>query len=130
MSSFLQFAASMREQMHATLSRSDVLKALVWPIGILLTAIVSLSYGNTPQWLLYVLTGLLVLFTILYIGAYLYCLINNPDSLRSEKYSLHKMAIERGVFGDDKMGIIDSEPAKAERMLTISDSPVQPESGR
>jgi hypothetical protein len=33
----------------------------------------------------------------------------NPDALRSERYSLRKIEIEKGMIGDDRHGIVDSE---------------------
>ena len=43
-----------------------------------------------------------------YVGVYLFFLRNkNIDALRSETYSLQKLAIEHGLFGDSDAGIID-----------------------
>ena len=36
---------------------------------------------------------------------YIYCLINDRDSLRSEKFTIQKLAIEKGIMGDDVTGI-------------------------
>lgn len=130
MSNFLQFAASLREQMHATLSRSDVLKALVWPTGLLMSSLVALVFGNAPTWMLVIFVILLVLDLLLYGSAYVFCLFNDRDSLRSEKYSLHKLAIERGIFGDDKNGIIDIEEPPQGKLLPHNAPSVSPESGQ
>ena len=35
----------------------------------------------------------------------IYCLINDRDSLRSEKFTIQKLAIEKGIMGDDVTGI-------------------------
>ena len=93
--------------MSATLSRSDVLKPLIWPIAILATLTVAAAIKGVPDWLIVtfiVLTGLAV---ALYLAAYLFCLFVDRDSLRSESYSLHKMALEQGLYGDSAMGLID-----------------------
>jgi len=50
------------------------------------------------QWIIVTVIVLLVFIVLLYLGAYLYCLILNPDALRSERYSLQKMAIIVGVL--------------------------------
>src|SRR5882672_4193880 len=100
MADFLQLFSMMREQMNATLSRSDVLKPLAWLIGILATAIVTALFARPPEWLLVALTVMLIVSIALYGGAFVFCLLNDRDSLRSEKYSLHKMAIEHGIYGD------------------------------
>jgi hypothetical protein len=110
MTDFLQIVQSLREQMHATLARSDVLRALIWPIGILMTATLGLTFAKAPDWLLIVFAVLVVLSILLYGAAYTFCLINDRDALRSEKYSLHKMAIEHGVYGDSRIGLIEPDP--------------------
>jgi hypothetical protein len=97
----------LREQMNATLSRSDVLKPLAWLIGILTGATALFLYAKAPEWLVASL-GISLLFSILsYFGSCLFCLLNDRDALRSEKYSLNKMAIQHGVFGDSIAGIIE-----------------------
>lgn len=37
-------------------------------------------------------------------------MFHNPDALRSESYSLSKMAIERGLVGDSISGVAQSRP--------------------
>ena len=80
--------------MSATLSRSDVLKPLAWLIGIVAFALAAALFGHAQQWVLITLIAVLVLCVILYLGAYFYCLFFDKDALRSETYSLNKMAIE------------------------------------
>ena len=55
-----------------------------------------LKFGS-PIWL----TIMLAVFFFVYI----YCLINDRDSLRSEKFTIQKLAIEKGIMGDDVTGI-------------------------
>src|SRR5262249_35549561 len=101
MPDFLQLVSTLREQMNATLSRSDVLKPLAWLIGLLIAAAALLVFsGKAPDWLLVTIGVSLAASVAIYVVAYCYCLIKNPDALRSEKYSLHKMAIEHGIYGD------------------------------
>jgi hypothetical protein len=107
MPDFMQFVSTLREQMHATLSRSDVLKPVAWLVGLLVTLTLGLTIGGVPHWLLIVSSSLLGASVLLYVGAYLFCLIVDRDSLRSEKYSLQKMAIEHGIYGDNRTGIIE-----------------------
>jgi hypothetical protein len=108
MTDFLQLVSTLREQMNATLSRSDVLKPLVWPVGILATLTVAAAIGKAPTWLLVILAIFLGVALLLYLGAFLFCLAADRDSLRSETYSLHKMAIEHGLYGDSAIGLIDA----------------------
>jgi hypothetical protein len=108
MTAFLQFFTSLREQMSATLTRSDILRALIWPIGIL--AAMTVAIANTgPNWLLVVVAVMLVMIVFLYCASFVFCLGHDRDALRSERYSLQKLAIERHLIGDSATGIIDSE---------------------
>jgi hypothetical protein len=113
MTEFLQFFSALREQMSAALSRSDILRPLTWLVGMFLVATVSLIAAKSEQWVIVTLIVLLVIIVILYLGAYSYCLIRNPDALRSERYSLQKMAIEHGLLGDSTSGTFKSEETNA-----------------
>ena len=46
---------------------------------------------------------------ILYIGAYVYCLLYDREALRSETYLIQKLAIERKYLGDNVTGTIEGE---------------------
>jgi hypothetical protein len=109
MPDFTQLVSTLREQMSATLSRSDALKPLAWLTGILTLATVLMLYAQAPQWLLLVMAILLVCSAVLYAWAYGYCLLYDRDALRSEKYSLNKMAIEHGLIGDSATGLFKTE---------------------
>jgi len=110
MADFLQLVSMLREQMNATLSRSDVLKPLAWLIGILAALTAVLAAAKAPEWLLVWAAGSLVCTIVLYGAAYTFCLLKDRDALRSERYTLHKMAIEHGVYGDSRIGLIEPDP--------------------
>jgi hypothetical protein len=107
MPDFLQLVSQLREQMHATLSRSDILRPIAWLIGILTTTTVLLVVAQAPEWLLFLIAGLLVAMIALYGFAYLFCLVSDRDALRSENYSLQKMAIEHNLIGDSTTGLFE-----------------------
>lgn len=113
MPDFLQVVSMLREQMNATLSRSDVLKPMSWLIGILSTATVAALFAMPPEWILVALVATLIVMTVLYALAYGFCLFADRDALRSERYSLHKMAIEHGIYGDSISGITDSPATRS-----------------
>jgi hypothetical protein len=119
---FQQLVSSLKEQVNSTLSRSDILKPLAWYIGIFTTIIsISLFAPNRPGWLLPIMVVFLGAGVSLYMFAYLFCLIKKPDALRSEKYSLHKMAIESGLYGDSLRGMIDVTPT-ASAITNLNDT--------
>jgi hypothetical protein len=101
----------LREQMNATMSRSDVLKPLAWLVGIVATATCAALFSKPPEWVLVALIVALLASITLYGLAYIFCLFMDRDALRSEKYSLHKLAIEHGIYGDSFRGVIEDQPS-------------------
>jgi hypothetical protein len=118
MTEFLKVISLLREQMHATLSRSDMLRPLAWLIGMLLTATVGMAAGRAPNWLLVLMSIVLVAVIALYGTAYVFCLLKDRDALRSESYSLHKLAIEQGLLGDSTTGMFAPEAESSQRGIT------------
>jgi len=60
---------------------------------------------EAPDWIMITLVVLLISTVVMYLLIYLYYAIKNPDSLRSEKFTLSKMAIEKNLIGDDLSGL-------------------------
>jgi hypothetical protein len=96
---------------HATAhgARSTVLTDLRWFIGLILSAILIGVWEKMPAWLVGVLVTFLAIGVVLYFAAYIWFGIRNPDSLRSEKFSLTKMAIEKSAVGPE---LAAGSPAK------------------
>jgi hypothetical protein len=88
-------------------TRSTALHSLQWALGLLLAAVPATIAAKAPDW---VLVGLLlaagVVLTV-FLGAYIYFLVRDPDALRSEQFTLSKMAIEKGMIGDNVAGFVD-----------------------
>jgi len=119
MPDFIRFLSTLKEQMSAELTRSDALRALIWPNAMLLMALVSAAGTKAPNWLLVILAIMLGIFMVLYAGAYVFFAATDPDALRSEKYKLQKMAIEHGLYGDSNTGLhsIDTDDVKPAQMM-------------
>ena len=49
----------------------------------------------------------MVLSVSIYLLSYVYYALKNPDALRSERFTLSKMAIEKNLIGDDKAGLLE-----------------------
>lgn len=105
---FIRFLSTLKEHMSAELTRSDVLRGLIWPNGMLLVALVSTAGTGGPSWLLITFAIMLGLFLVLYAASYVYFALTDPDALRSEKYKLQKMAIEQNLYGDNGVGLLDA----------------------
>ncbi|WCJ61877.1 hypothetical protein [Agrobacterium tumefaciens] len=110
--------------MNTTISRSDVLKPLAWLITILISATIMLTYVKAPENLIYLSFGLAGVTTLLYFFAYVFCLLKDRDALRSEKYSLNKMAIEHGLLGDSNTGVFEIGDLNS-GAKDVSEKPVQ-----
>lgn len=123
MPEFIKLLSELREQMSAELTRSDVLRALIWPNAGLLMAFTAAISAHSPNWCLVALAGMLGVFMFLYAAAYVFFAITDPDALRSEKYKLQKIAIEKGLFGDSLTGLrqVEDTPIAA-KAVTVSPS--------
>lgn len=86
-------------------SRSSVLNPIQWVLVILLagTCLCLLSHG--PLWLLVLLGIGIALALLLFFAAYVYFAKTDSDALRSESYSLTKLAIQHKLMGDSLTGV-------------------------
>ena len=94
------------EQASTKGTKSTVLKPLGWMMLITVGSTLSSFFYKTPEWISYIFFGFTVFTMSLYLIAYIYCLIKDRDSLRSETYSIQKLAIEKGFIGDNLSGIL------------------------
>ncbi|HPQ43898.1 MAG TPA: hypothetical protein PKZ42_06675 [Syntrophales bacterium] len=99
-------------------ARSTALHALQWVIAMLLTSIPITAIAGAPSWILIGIASALAVVLTTFLGAYIYFLIKSPDALRSESYTLSKMAIERGLVGDNLTGLRDEKT-----LYTLSNEP-------
>ena len=85
--------ASLHAGIEESRSRSDVLKTLVWPLGLSLAATagagLAVAFG-APVWITSVPGVLSVVFGLLYASGFVYFALKNPDELRSESFTLRK----------------------------------------
>jgi hypothetical protein len=89
--------------------RSTILRPIYGLSALTISAIAIFAKVNVATW---IINGLaIVLFVIIGVAvfSYLYCLVKDRSALRTESYSLSKLAIERGIYGDDKVGIIKDD---------------------
>jgi len=93
------------QQSNAKGSRSTILQPLIAVVAVIICAIGLLAKVGVPIWFIAALGVFLFLFLVLIMVAYTYCLFNDRDAIRSEKYSIEKMAIEKGFYGDSAKGV-------------------------
>ncbi|HEV3073220.1 MAG TPA: hypothetical protein VHB47_02280 [Thermoanaerobaculia bacterium] len=86
--------------------RSTVLQPLLWVLAVLLAAIVAMARSHVPDWIVggtfFCAVGTLALIAF----AYIHLLFKDYGALRSERFNLAKMSIEKGVMGDDLRGLL------------------------
>jgi hypothetical protein len=86
-------------------SRSTVLRPLGWLASICGALLVAVIGAKSPTWVVAVFVVAVAATVILYMAAYIYCLLTDKDALRSETFSIQKLAIEKGIVGDSVAGI-------------------------
>src|SRR5437660_10406471 len=96
-------------QAKATGGRSTVLQPLGWLIGTLTLGLVLLPLSSAPAWTLVLFAVLLGSCVLLYLICYVYFALKNPDALRSEKFTLSKMVLEKNLIGDNTFGLLEME---------------------
>jgi hypothetical protein len=96
-------------------ARSTVLRPLGWLIGILATLVLAAIRFQAPVWMNAAIIALLVLGVSIYLSAFVYCLLTDKEALRTEKYSIQKLAIEKGFVGDNLATVF--RPAADDELL-------------
>nr|WP_321357329.1 hypothetical protein [uncultured Draconibacterium sp.] len=107
-------------QTGASGAKSTILKPLSWIISILIIGIVLLVQVQGPRWSIAAGAICVGICILLYLATYIYCLFTDKDAIRSEKFSIQKMAIEKGVYGDSNAGILGSSTRSEDSMLGVS----------
>jgi hypothetical protein len=113
----IELIRSFLQQANATGTKSTALSDLRWFTGLVLTALLIALKFNAISWILISLVVLLGLISVVYLAVYIFFALKSPDALRSEKFTLSKLAIERSVTGDNITGFID--PAVDKRALNL-----------
>lgn len=114
-----QLLHSLERQSKASGSRSDVLRVLIWPGAILATLLSASFFGRAPEWITIATFVALVIVFAVYLIAFVVLLFTNPDALRSERFQIEKMAIERGIYGNNLIGARE-EPTTQARISSAS----------
>jgi hypothetical protein len=98
------------EKANADGYRSTVLRPLGWLLGLCTAgAISSASIPHGPAWLTVMFGIGAGASTATYLASFVYCLIKIPENLRTESYSIQRLAIEKGFRGDSLTGVITSQ---------------------
>jgi len=110
-------------------TKSSALQTLLVAMGMLIIGLPLTIYVGAPSWLLICLFSALGIVLLTFIVAYIYFLKTNPDALRSESFTLKKMAMELGLVGDNITGLKDAstlEHTKDEPKALTSGEDIKP----
>jgi hypothetical protein len=105
----VELIRSLLQQATAQGSRSTALNPLGWALAIILSALLGSVFDHPPGWLAPSLAAGAGLVVVAYIVAYFFLLMNDRDALRSERFQLSKIALERSVIGDNIAGFLEPE---------------------
>ena len=98
-------------------SKTTALSPLHMMLALVLSGFLVSALSNLPTWVIsffgYASAGVLMLEA----GAYVYLLVNDRDALRSERFTIAKMRIERGVMGDTSSGFHEVPEGESHRAL-------------
>lgn len=108
------------EQATAKGSRSTVLKPLYVMMAVCIAGIFTSFHFSFPVWSSYFFAFFAFVTMSVYVAAYIFCLIKHPDALRSETYSIQKLAIQKGFVGDDITGVVPIERNVSGRIIDKS----------
>jgi hypothetical protein len=101
------FVTGLLQQATEQGSRSTVLRPLGWLLAISGAIALGALEFKADIWVSVVFVTICALAAALYLGAYIFCLIYDRDALRSETYSIQKLAIQKGSIGDSATGLLE-----------------------
>lgn len=111
-----RFTANLQEALSKG-TRSTVIKPLGWLIALCISGSMGVFYSHGPPWIGAMLGVFAAITILVYLFFYIYFAFKDPDALRSESYSIQKLALEKGILGDSTTGDIrlkDVTPAAPE----------------
>ena len=105
----IELIRSFLQQATAQGSRSTALNPLGWALTIVFSAMIGAGVAHLPGWVMIMLGVFEGLLVVAYVAAYFFLLLRDRDALRSERFQLSKMAIERSITGDNIAGFLEPD---------------------
>jgi hypothetical protein len=111
-------------------SRSTVLTSLGWMATLLVAGLIGSVSAHAPEWIQVFFAAMLGIDFFSFIIAYGYFALTNSESLRTEKFTLQKIAIEHGLIGDSTTGLFVPDTSNPNTVLTQVETPIEIENRR
>ena len=114
-----QLIRAFLEKASAEGTRSTALKPLNYLLLVLVPATLASFWADMPSWAGLAFVTFLAITLTTYIACYVYLMLTDKDALRSEKFTIQKLAIEKGLYGDSLTGTLDANDVTDAKLLTI-----------
>jgi hypothetical protein len=88
-------------------SRSTVVTMLGWMAATLASCMIATVTFHAPDWMQVFVAVMFGADFATFLGTHIYFALVNPDALRSERFSIQKMAIQHRLVGDSVSGLFD-----------------------
>jgi len=89
--------------------RGNVVSGLGWMSVVLVAAVSASSKWSQWDWVTLAVVWFAGAYLIAYLLIYLFLLVRDPESLRSERFVLEMKKIDKGELGDSEAGIVPEE---------------------
>lgn len=90
-------------------AKSNVITSLLWLFSLTLIATIACGIWVDKEVVIYVLLSFLGIEILAIIIAYGFFAFKDPDCLRSETFTLNKIAMEKGQIGDFNTGLANQQ---------------------
>ena len=95
--------------------RSNAVSHLYWPMFLCLAMTGVLAWLKVP--VLPILSMVAALLCLAFsLGSHVYFMLKNPEALRSEKFTIQKMMLERGIQADNTLPVLGNQE-RAEQVV-------------
>jgi hypothetical protein len=89
--------------------RGNVVSGLGWMSVVLVAAVSASSKWSQWDWVTLVVVWFCGAYLIAYLFLYIFLLVRDPESLRTERFVLEMKKIDKGELGDSEAGIVPEE---------------------
>ena len=105
----LEFLQSLLARSSVQASRSTAIGPLLWALLIVVAGLIAGHECGLPTWATGLLAGGVAFLIVNLAGMCWYFAIHQPDALRSERFAIAKMAMEkRRIEGDTVLGVVEA----------------------
>jgi hypothetical protein len=127
------FDKLLSKQANIGQSRTSVLNPLQWMVVIMVAGLTAFVFAHAPNWLIILMAVLLTSTFVLFAFGFLYFMVREPGTLRSEMYALLKAALDKGYFTADTVAVLagrESTMAKGDRFAVDKATGIKETVGR